>query len=67
MKQAYNQSFFANKVVDYWIITADRGKKHRVVLMDNNQLSCSCSAKKECYGIKKVREWQNNESKGYQF
>jgi hypothetical protein len=67
MKQDYNKSLFATKPVDYWVITAERGKKHRVVLFDNGSYECSCPAQKECYGIKQVKEWHENEKKGYEY
>lgn len=68
----YNQSFFANKVVESWLIpSAKTGAKSiylkKVDLFDNGKYLCSCGAKSECVHIKKAREWQENEKKGYQF
>jgi hypothetical protein len=67
MKQDYNKSLFATKPIDYWVITADRGKKHRVALMNDGSFSCSCFAKNKCFGIKQVEVWQEAEKKDYQY
>jgi hypothetical protein len=63
----YNKTILPTKPVDYWVITAEQGKKHRVALMNDGSFSCSCFAKKTCYGIKQVKAWQEAEKKGYQF
>ena len=63
----YNKSFFANRIVDTWLIYSETKKRHKVELADNGTYFCSCFAKNECFGIKQAKAWQEAEKKGYQY